>query len=247
MKLVIVFASLSLAARCIAETGEDAARGKRLYLGQCAPCHGPTATGGRGPNLTQPNLKHGSSEEALFNVIRRGVPGTEMPGAWQMTDREVRQVVAFLRSAAVAAKVPLPGDAARGEQIYARLGCGGCHIVKGQGTGVGPELTPVGASRSADFLRRAMTDPGADLPERYLVVRLTPVSGAAVTGTRVNEDPFTIQVRVGAGRYLSFRKTRLKSIERLEGRSEMPSYKDRMSAAELDDVVAYLAGLRGDQ
>lgn len=230
-----------------AQTNEDAERGKRLYLGHCAPCHGPTATGGRGPNLTQPNLKQGSSEEALFNVIRRGVPGTEMPGAWQMTDREVRQVVAFIRSVAVTARAPLPGNPARGEQLYKVNGCGSCHIARGEGTGVGPELTSIGAARSADFLRRAMTDPAADVPDRYAVVKVTPLAGPAVTGARVNEDAFTIQIRSGAGRYQSFRRSALKSVERLPAQSAMPSYKDRLNATQLDDIVAYLAGLRGEQ
>jgi mono/diheme cytochrome c family protein len=70
-------------------TAEDLARGKRLFEGQCAVCHGIIGTGGRGANLAQPRLRHASSDQALFLVIKDGIDGTEMREAWQMTDREI--------------------------------------------------------------------------------------------------------------------------------------------------------------
>src|SRR5688572_20377872 len=33
-----------------------------------------------------------------------------------------------------------PGDAARGEKLFAELGCKGCHGGKGEGGGIGPDL-----------------------------------------------------------------------------------------------------------
>ena len=65
-------------------------KGKKLFEGQCALCHGQTAEGGRGPSLARPTLRRAPDNEALIKVIQNGVPGSEMEGAWQMTDREVR-------------------------------------------------------------------------------------------------------------------------------------------------------------
>lgn len=219
--------------------------GKRLYQGHCAPCHGATATGGRGPDLTAANLKSGTSEEALFAVIRDGVAGTEMPRAWQMTDREIRLVIAYFRSLSRTSPQALKGDAARGGKLYSANGCAGCHIVNGEGRGIGPELTSIGISRGPDYLRRSVAEPAADVPERYAMFRFTPLAGAAFTAARLNEDVFHIQVRTAAGQFQSLRKSQFKSIEKLEGRSEMPSYKGKLSPEQLDDLVAYLAGLRG--
>jgi hypothetical protein len=66
-----------------------------------------------------------------------------------------------------------------------------------------------------------------------------------VPGIRINEDSFTIQLLDTAGRYHSFRKSELKSLRRLEGETPMPSYEGQIAAADLDDLVSYLASLKG--
>ena len=45
----------------------------------------------------------------------------------------------------------------------------------------------------------------------------------------------------------SFWKNELAELHKDWGKSPMPSYRSVFNAAELDDLVAYLAGLRGDQ
>jgi hypothetical protein len=67
-----------------------------------------------------------------------------------------------------------------------------------------------------------------------------------VRGIRVNEDSFTIQLRDAGGRYHSFRKAELKDLVRLSGRTPMPSFEGQIGQAELDDLVAYLASLKGN-
>jgi cytochrome c553 len=47
------------------------------------------------------------------------------------------------------------------------------------------------------------------------------------------------------GKFHSFRKSSLKELRRLKEESPMPSYERLLDAAELDDLVAYLASLRG--
>src|SRR5215831_16302047 len=64
----------------------DVARGKQLFLGHCAPCHGPEGDGGKGANLARPVLPRAADDRSLFRVLRRGIPGTEMPGAWELID-----------------------------------------------------------------------------------------------------------------------------------------------------------------
>jgi cytochrome c oxidase cbb3-type subunit III len=70
-------------------------------------------------------------------------------------------------------------------------------------------------------------------------------NGREVRGVRINEDSFTIQVRDASGQLHSFKKTNLEKVEKQSGRSLMPSYKDRLNAAELEDLVAYLVSLGG--
>ena len=160
-------------------------------------------------------------------------------------DREAMQVALYVRSLGRTAVVKLPGDPARGRVLYQSKGCASCHIVQGEGTSLGPELTDVGARRSADYLKQAVIQPAATVPEAYLVVRVTTRNGKTIRGMRVNEDTFTIQVRDAANHIYSFRKSALLNLEKQFNQSLMPSFESAFTAAELDDLIAYLASLRG--
>src|SRR5579872_7006245 len=154
---------------------DDLAHGKKLYEGFCSLCHGQTGTGGKGPNLAQPTLSRAPDVYTLVAVIQQGIRGTEMPGFWQLTDHEAKQVAVYVRSLGRIAPEKLPGDTARGHALYASTRCASCHIVRGSGTSLGPELTEIGARRSSAYLREAIVNPGAAVPEGFLVVNV--VSG----------------------------------------------------------------------
>jgi putative heme-binding domain-containing protein len=222
----------------------DVGLGKRLYESQCSLCHGEDGRGGRGPSLAQPRLKHATDEAALRTVIASGIAGTEMPGAWQLSPREVASVAAYVLTLGKVAEEKLPGDAARGRVVYEKQGCAGCHIVMGVGSGFGPELTDIGARRSAAYLREAVVKPGASAPEGFLWMEATTVSGHGARGVRVNEDTFTLQLKDMTGKFYTFRKGDLQELMRMVGESPMPAY-EKLSPRELDDLVKYLAGLRG--
>ncbi len=229
-------------------TADDLAQGKRLYVGHCAPCHGIEGVGGRGPGLNQPTMRHVTDEQSLFRVIKSGIPGGEMPGAWQMSDREIGQVAGYVRSLGRTAVTKLPGDSAKGKATYeTNGGCAVCHIVRGEGVSLGPDLTAVGARRSPAYLREALIDPGTAAPDGYLVVSVTTHDGSKVRGVRANEDSFTIQLRDANNRFHSFRKQEITDLKKEVGTSTMPSYKTTLTDAEIDDLVAYLASLRGEK
>lgn len=69
-------------------------------------------------------------------------------------------------------------------------------------------------------------------------------SGQRLTGVRVNEDSFSIQIRDSAGRSYSFWKKDLAQVDKQWRKSPMPSYQGQLSDAELTDLVAYLASLK---
>ena len=221
--------------------------GRQMFVAHCAVCHGIEGTGGRGPSLNQPKLRRVTDDRALFKLIQNGVDGSEMPAAWQLTDREIWQVAGYVRSVGRTAPAKLPGEPEKGRQLFAREGCANCHIVRGEGGPLGPELTDVGAARSPAYLREALTDPGASVPEGFLVVSVTMRDGRTLRGLRANEDSFTIQLRDARGRFQSLRKLDLVALKKEFSTSTMPGYRDVFTASELDDLVAYLAGLRGAQ
>lgn len=227
-------------------TPADLQRGEQLFKGNCAGCHGPKGEGGKGAILAQPRLRRGPDDESLFRTVRDGVRGTEMPAADTMSTREIWQVAGYVRSLGRLPAETVPGDPKRGEALYRTQGnCAQCHIIKGQGGSFGPELTEIGARRNAAYLRAALTDPEASVPEGFLQVRVVAKDGLRITGVRLNEDTFTIQIRDLNGRLYSFLKRDLKDLQKDFGKSPMPSFKETLSAAEADDLVSYLVSLKG--
>ncbi|MBI1786905.1 MAG: c-type cytochrome [Acidobacteria bacterium] len=227
------------------ETPPDVAQGKRIFDAQCALCHGVGGKGGRGPGLARPKLKNAADDAALRKVIEQGIPGTEMPGAWQLHPREAAGVAAYVRSLGTVAPEALPGDPSRGARVYQAQACAACHIVQGKGGGFGPELTEIGARRSAAYLRESLVSPAAAAPDYFLWVEAITADSRKIRGIRLNEDSFTIQLKDAGQAFHSLRKDSLKELRRLFEESPMPSYEKMLSSTELDDLVAYLASLKG--
>jgi putative heme-binding domain-containing protein len=222
---------------------QDLATGKRIFESQCALCHGPDGSGGRGPTLRKAKLRKAPDDDALKKAIADGLP-PEMPGAWQLHPREVDATAAYVRSLGKIAIEELPGLPAAGEALFAKTGCANCHIVNGKGNARGPELSAIGARRNAKHLRESILTPNAFLPDDFLQVEVTDAAGRTVRGVKANEDLFAIQLTLPNGRHVSFDKATLKSLKRLTGQSTMPEF-DKLPAADLDNLVAYLASLRG--
>ena len=82
--------------------------GASLFATNCASCHGKDARGGSAPVLNAKEFLKGTTDNQIQNLIAGGVPGTEMP-AWglefggTLTDEQVRQITAYVRSLEAAA------------------------------------------------------------------------------------------------------------------------------------------------
>jgi len=224
----------------------DVNAGKQVFDSQCAWCHGTDGEGGTGPNL-RGKLRHATDEKSIVDIVLNGIPGTEMPSFRSpLTERSIRQAAAYVLSLSRGAARPGAGNVQRGAALYQSNGCASCHIVNGQGGVLGPELTTIGSRRGGPYLREALVKPEATHPPGYVVVRAVPASGPEIRGIRVNEDVFWIQIRDTGGTVHSLEKATLTKLERQLDATLMPSYATRLSATELDDIVAYLCTLRGN-
>ena len=232
-------------------TAEELARGRRIFTIHCARCHGMQGLGGTGPSLARPTLSQAKNFEALLNIIALGIPGTQMP-AWRILMKKDQRVVAgFVRSLGATTVDALPGDPARGKALFAQAACNQCHSVAGHGGVKGPDLTLVGERRGAERLRAQLVEPGREKIQNedgyaeYLPVRILTTSGREVQGLRLNEDGFTLQLRDLDNRIHSFRKDEVREMKKDFAGSIMPSFASMFNASQLDDLVAYLASLKG--
>jgi cytochrome c oxidase cbb3-type subunit III len=233
--------------------------GEFQFRSNCAFCHGLGARGGgRGPDLTRAQKRHGNSDADLFRTINEGVPGTAMPpnGATQqgvgMTDAEIWQVIAYIRSVQVKAPAQPIGDAAHGKALFfGDALCSTCHMVEGKGGRLGPDLTTTGSARSTEYLIESVRYPSRRLAQgiseamkefsqEYETVNVETADGQKFTGVVLNEDHFTLQMMDLREQLHLFEKDRLRSYEKSR-ESLMPVYDQKMlSDKDLQDIVAFL-------
>ena len=220
--------------------------GMGQYRGRCADCHGIDARGVRGPDLTQV-WANGRTDDGLFRTLRMGVPGTEMPAVRpdRTTDEDIWRMLAYLRTlAAPAPSDPITGNAQNGERLF-RVHCASCHRADGRGGRFGPDLSRVGTSRARSMLTRQIRGAVEEFASGYEPVTLTTAGGRQVHGVKKNEDLFSVQIMDSSERIQGYLREDLKQVTN-EKKSAMPAFDiDRLSQSDLEDVLAYLATMRG--
>jgi cytochrome c oxidase cbb3-type subunit 3 len=73
--------------------------GKKIFVGSCAPCHGPEGQGTVGPNLTDDYWLHGGSVSSVFKSIKYGWPEKGMK-SWKddFSPIQISQLANFIKS-----------------------------------------------------------------------------------------------------------------------------------------------------
>jgi putative heme-binding domain-containing protein len=228
----------------------DLVDGERLFRVHCARCHGIDGAGGEGSNLVRARLKYAVDDEALVELIGEGIPGTGMPAIWSLDEQQTARVAGYVRTLGHLEREEMPGDPGRGAAIYQKNACPACHIIAGQGKGIGPELTDVGDQRGLAYLRNSLIDPANAQSQTmgyqdFLTVRVKTAT-ESVEGLRINEDAFSIQVRDVRGDIHSFRKNELVEFEKIFAHSLMPEYDAALTKQDMDDLISYLMSLRSE-
>ena len=223
----------------------DIAYGARLYDAQCTTCHGANGDGVGGVDLRSGRFRNAVTDQDLTRVITNGIPGTGMQ-AFRLDASEVAGIVAYLRNMNSFDRGSVkPGDPGRGRLTFEGKGsCTRCHRVGVQGSRVAPDLSDIGATRSAGSLLRSVTEPTSQMMPINRPVRAVTRDGKVINGRRLNEDTYTVQLLDEQEKLVSLIKADLREYSILTV-SPMPSYKDRLTEGELADVVAYLLSLKG--
>ena len=223
----------------------DIEYGSRIFAAQCSSCHGLSGDQVAGVNLRSGQFKRVFSDADLRSVITNGIQGTAMP-PHNFNPPELAGIVAYIRNmGAFNAGSVTVGDAKRGEALFNGNGnCTNCHRVNGKGPRVAPDLSNVGALRTADMLEKSLIDPTAAMLPVNRSVRAVTRDGKVIIGRRLNEDTYSVQLIDDHEQLMSLEKADLRDYTVLKT-SSMPSYKDRLSSQEQADVVAYLLSLKG--
>lgn len=216
--------------------------GGALFRERCADCHGAEAKGDRGPDLTRLWTSE-AADSRVFQTIRSGVPGSIMPPS-QATDDEIRAIVAYLRSISTTVAGERPrGNTPNGERIF-WASCGSCHRVDDRGGRLGPDLSQIASSQPRESMLRSIRDASESITSGYEPVTLVTRDRRRIRGIRKGEDAFSIQIMDTGGRLQGYVKAELREVSR-DTQSLMPSFgADRLSDADLDDLLGFLSTLR---
>jgi putative heme-binding domain-containing protein len=140
---------------------------------------------------------------------------------------------------------PAGGNAERGAAVFAaKGGCVSCHRVRDRGSRLGPDLTGIGNTRKPDELRKATLDPSPEVQLENRTYRVVTNDGSTISGKLLNQGTASIQMLDSNERLVSFQKSSLREYKFVET-APMPSYRNKLSSDEVEDVVAYLSQLKG--
>ena len=227
------------------DTAADIEDGGRVFQNSCANCHGPDGDEIAGVDLGRGQFRRASSDQDLIRIIRNGIPGTPMP-ANNFSEEQAARVVAYLRSVARIQNQQCDHRrcGARARLVFAGKGtCVNCHRVDGEGGRLGPDLSTIGQLRRSVELERSLVEPDTEVLGGNRFYRVVTKDGVTTTGRLLNLDTFTIQLLDSKEQLRSFVKSDLREHGFVE-KSPMPSFKDKLDAQELADVVSYLVSLK---
>src|SRR5262245_24312504 len=174
-------------------------RGRTQFQQACGFCHGPDATGARGPDLVRSALvAHDVKGDLIGEVIRSGRPDKGMP-ALPLTAEQIGDISAFLharaKEAVESSGVPsdypfeklLTGNAEKGKTYFEGAGgCAKCHSPTGDLAGIAHKYNSI-------ELQAHMLYP----KEQPVLATVTLPGGEQLSGTLSHIDDFTVGIRVG--------------------------------------------------
>jgi mono/diheme cytochrome c family protein len=174
-----------------------------------------TEPAGHGPNIIDVAVPRATSGGRPA-TIRKGLPDAGMP-AFTLPAAELDSITAYVMTLKTPAGAPrmiagdfgAAADPAAGEQFFLGKGdCTSCHMVRGRGGILGPDLSNVGRDRTPAQLEQALRDPGAATPvtagrggrggrgaaPSYRAVSVRLRNGQSIRGVAKNESAFDLQV-----------------------------------------------------
>ncbi len=91
----------------------------------------------------------------------------------------------------------------------------------GEGGRIGPALDRIASRRAPEFIMESILQPSKEIAPEYEAVAVATKDGRVITGLRVNETNFSIQLHEENGRFHSFLKRDLEEVKVMK-KSLMP-------------------------
>lgn len=226
----------------LGESLKVVAEGQALYNKTCTGCHGRDGgEGDRAPSLDANRRYFRLSDAAIFDAVKNGIAGTAMPSSG-LPDTDVWKIVAFIRNIrGTASDNIVPGNIQSGMAVFTGPGgCSNCHMIRGQGGTLGPDLSSIGAQVSLKKLQDSLSKE-RPIPNGYRPVSVTTLQGETVKGVARNSDAFSIQILDRTGKLRLFERQELRTVMYGE-HSLMPhDFDQKLNPGQYRDLIAMLS------
>ena len=197
--------------------------------------------------------------EALIGIARRGafpqelaaVAGKAVTRSMHVRLRE--EAAGLFPVPPLKGREPLPqltellvfvGNPERGAEVFEASACTDCHVVRGDGTPFGPDLSEIGAKLSKAGLYESILDPTASVSPEFELVHLTLADQGDVSGLVISDTDSSVTLRLEGGAIAEFSGDAI--LDRWTSAvSAMPDdLQERMTIDDLVDLVEFLSRLR---
>ncbi|KQS28249.1 c-type cytochrome [Dyadobacter sp. Leaf189] len=134
-------------------------------------------------------------------------------------------------------------DFEKGKMIFSAVLCNRCHVIQGEGSDVGPDLTQLGTRFSVKDMLESIIDPNKTISDQFGSIAYTMKNGESIVGRQINEDANFYYIAQNPFDSKTVRKLSKKEVasSKLSTVSVMlPGLINGLNPNELRDLVAYL-------
>ena len=176
-------------------------KGRAEFQRVCSSCHSVSMA-------TSQRMDQAQWTGVVNDMVSKGAQGTQ-----QDFDNIIAYLAANYGKGTPPSAAPAPGptpspapaavplaaplsetEIAKANGLIQANGCLSCHRIDDMGSYVGPDLSNIGASRSAEDIHASLVSPNKDVLPENRTVRLVTSDGKTVTGRLLNQDGFSVQI-----------------------------------------------------
>ena len=197
--------------------------------------------------------------EALVDIARRGdfppdlaeVAGAAITRSMHVRLRE--QAAKLFPVPPMRDSEPLPqmtellvyvGNPAKGSEVFESATCSDCHIISGEGTNFGPDLSKIGDKLPKAGLYESILDPSASVSPTFELIHFSLSGQEEVSGFVISDAAGTITLRMEGGIVAEYQRDEILDRRRSSVSAMPDDLQEQMSVDDLVDLVEYLSRLR---
>jgi putative heme-binding domain-containing protein len=165
-----------------------------------------------------------------------------MPPFRSLGNPKLQSILSYLRSlqAKNEGRTDI-GNPVRGKQLYFVKGrCADCHAMHGEGQFLSTDLSDFAYDHDPADIRVAIVNAQEQEVAPHTLVHVTTNSGQQFSGVIRNESNSSVQIQDTDGQFYLFMKSDLQSMERSAAPSMPVDYQQKLSSAEIEDLVSYI-------